>query len=463
MIKDELAKLALNFVSIPDDFKMIIENYGEHEASFVWAADDLDEGISVTLDTKGKLLELSTSIVVSSGIVLSVDDKKRIAEQFLREQHPEALAYLTFSYSKEKEECTRFVYEQFVGGYPLHSHNCAIEVSHAGEVVKFHYNRYAKKLPALPKSIIEKEKVIEQNLHTTNWNLKLSYLSDEMVEIEKSGLYMIYESDKFFHSYDACTGETNFKTDFEESDVSYESIPVICSEKKYDTVEEIVGIPNTMELLREVDDGDEFGMVWREKDWQSPNDLSFNSFLSNRAEDTVKVKVDKETKRVKEFCWFKKRTGALQLSYEECKEIASTFIGDYFTEYIPYLLIEKKEEAFNEAQKAFFTFPLHNGNGVQIEGEHFYVSVNRTTGLIDLLMGPKVSLNQIKQFQSQLILPIEKLSVAFKEIDANLRWSKEYDKEEPYEKMKYAICHRESKKKIVGVNAYTGEVILYKN
>ena len=337
MLKEELAKLALRFVSIPNDFNMIIENYGEQETSFIWAADDLDEGISITLDSKGKLLDLSTSIVVSAGIVLSIDDKKRIAEQFLREQHPEALAHLTFSYSKEKEESTRFVYEQFVGGYPLQSHSCAIEVSHAGEVVKFHYDGYATKLPALPKSIIDKEEVIEKNLHTTNCHLKLSYLSDELFEIEKSGLYMIYENVAFFDSYDACTGEASFKTDIEESDVSYESVPIISSVIKFDTVEEIVGIPDTMELLRTVEDEDEIGMVWREKDWQSPKNLSFNSFISNRTEDTVKAKVDKETKRVKGFIWFKNRTGTLQLSYGECREIARTFIGKYFAEYSPYL------------------------------------------------------------------------------------------------------------------------------
>lgn len=124
--------------------------------------------------------------------------------------------------------------------------------------------------------------------------------------------------------------------------------------------------------------------------------------------------------------------------------------------------MEIKEEVFNEAQKAIFIFPLHNGNEIRIDGEQFYVLVNRTTGFIDLLMAPKVSLDLIKQFQSNLICPIEHLSNDFKEIDANLRWSKEYDKEGLYEQLKYEICHRESKKKLAGVNAYTGEAICFK-
>lgn len=63
------------------------------------------------------------------------------------------------------------------------------------------------------------------------------------------------------------------------TDISYETFPVIRSVKKYSTVEEIVGIPNTMELLREVNGENEIGLVWRESDWQKPKDLSFNSFL----------------------------------------------------------------------------------------------------------------------------------------------------------------------------------------
>ena len=34
MLKNQLAKLALNFVSIPDDYQLLIEDYSNEQATF---------------------------------------------------------------------------------------------------------------------------------------------------------------------------------------------------------------------------------------------------------------------------------------------------------------------------------------------------------------------------------------------------------------------------------------------
>lgn len=53
--KEKLRKRALSFVSIPADFKPIIEEYaqgenGEGEAMFSWANEEKDKGLTINLD-----------------------------------------------------------------------------------------------------------------------------------------------------------------------------------------------------------------------------------------------------------------------------------------------------------------------------------------------------------------------------------------------------------------------------
>lgn len=67
---------------------------------------------------------------------------------------------------------------------------------------------------------------------------------------------MVSENFLYNSSHDACTGESSLKAHDEEIDGIYEAIPVIHSAVNNKAVEEIIGISNTMELLRTVDDED---------------------------------------------------------------------------------------------------------------------------------------------------------------------------------------------------------------
>lgn len=291
----------------------------------------------------------------------------------------------------------------------------------------------------------------------------MKYLKSDLYSVPQSGLYPIYESPIVYQTFDARNGQTAFEHEPEkpETFIPFPKVPIL---EKQETIEEIVDISDCMLKLREVEmDENTLIIVWREEDWQAPNDKTMQGFLLERMEDTVKVKIDKHSGKLKEFIWFKERTGELNLSYEACRDIACRFIATYFEQYIPYLQLKIEKSSFNEANRAFFTFPLHVTNGVQIEGEHFYVGVNKTTGLIDILLSPHIELALLQSYEAPAIQPFENVISALKEIDAFLQWSIKYDENETYEALEYKLGQIETKQQIIGIDATTGQLIVVKN
>lgn len=143
MLKEQLAKLALNFVSIPNNYHLLMEDHSNDQATFMWSLDDLEDGIKVTLDENGKLIDL-TRPPSAMGTLVTTQQQQAIAENFLTEQYAEALNYLTLSAVIEREEETKFLYEQYVGDYPLTIYSTKIVVSKYGEIIDFKYNGYTK-------------------------------------------------------------------------------------------------------------------------------------------------------------------------------------------------------------------------------------------------------------------------------------------------------------------------------
>ncbi len=460
LLKEQLAKLALDFVSVPEHYELQVEDYSNNQATFIWATSNLEDGIDITLDQNGSLLTLSKPSS-KIGTVLTIEQQKSVAELFLTEQYKHALEYLTLSETIQKEDETRFIYEQYVGGYPLTSFYTKIVVSKYGEVIDFKYDGYTKTPPIFPDPLVDKNTIL-QHLHQAKWSLSLHYLNNDLYSVSESGLYQIYESSIVYQSFDATTGAARFDNE-EEERVSLLPFPKVATLEKQATIEDIIGIPDSMEKLREIElDDNKLAIVWRDKDWQAPKDKTMDSFFHERLEDTVKAKIDTRTNTLIEFIWFKKRTGSLQLSFEACRDIACTFITTYFTEYLPFLQLKLTEAEFNVVHRAFFTFPLHNGNGQIIDGKQFYVAVNRTTGYIDLIRSPRIDLSIVQAYEPLLIQPLETVISALDDINVFLTWSKRHEEEEIKYVLQYQLGQAQSKQTILGIDAVSGTLVLSK-
>src|SRR5690606_21945267 len=264
---------------------------------------------------------------------------------------------------------------------------------------------------AVPAQLAGEEAILQQ-LHKAPWKLSLKYLTTGIYSVPKLGVYPVYESPIVYHSFNAITGQPAFEHEPEEPG-TFIPFPNTEAVEKRAAIEDIIGVWEGLVKLREVEiDENTRVAVWREKDWQAPKDKTMESLFLERMEDTVKAKVDKHSGKLKEFMWFKERKGELDLSFEACRNIACTFIATYFDEYLPYLQLQIEKPSFNEVNCAFFTFPLHAAKDLQIEGERFYVGVNRTTGFIDIFWSPRMDLVELQSFEASAIQPFEEVKSA---------------------------------------------------
>lgn len=459
LLKEQLRKHACTFITVPKHLELKVEDFSQNEANFIWATDDLEDGIAITLDLEGNLLSF-TKPATLHGPIKSLAEQQVIAESFLTEQYNDAPHFLSLSKTLQKEDETRFIFEQFVGGYPLASFYTRIVVSTYGEITEFHYNGYTDTPPSFPIDFADKEGIFEQ-LRQANWAISIQYLNHEQCSVSTSGLYAMYVSPIVYQSFDAITGETNSDEDDYDEDV-YLPFPKVSALNKYDTLEKIIGVDDSMEKLREVETEDEICIVWRDKNWKSTADKTFDSFLFERIEETIKAKKHKETGKLTGFVCFKEVFGELKLTFEACQNIAATFIATYFDEYVPYLKLKYTEPFFSESHRAVFTFLLHDGQGNLIDGETFLIGVNRTTGKVETLMTPKIDMKTIQDFDSSSIQPLEHVLSALSGADAFLKWQRNYDEANGQDILQYKIGLPETKQRILGIDAVSGKLIFSK-
>ncbi|MGM9951715.1 MAG: PepSY domain-containing protein [Lysinibacillus sp.] len=468
MVEEELEKLALSIVDIPQDFHKTIENYTEEEAYFSWTDEKEEEGITVKLDTGGHLTHLSIDVERGTGgnrTTLAVKVKQKIAEQFLLRHYPDALQHFTCHQVKELTSSTRFYYEQLVMNIPLERTGSYIDVNDNGEVVGFDY-KGVKPTPSIPKQLISKEKLKEHVLEQLYFELVADKISKVVHDVEVDSLQLVYLPRPFFMKYKATEMEPTLTVVNEEEEPEI-TRPLPCTnpvESREYTKEELIGIPDTMDIIREVDWGDEVGIVWRERGWMpDEDDLSFEAFFKERIEQTVKAFISKETGKVRSFMWFQERTGNLQLGHEACFERALHFLQMVIPEFLPYLQYivpqNDKEERKNET-KQFFWFKLHDGHGTPVHSEVINIAVNMNTGLIDQYSGPLIDIQQLHELPEAPSISAEQALEIFKEhLDFELVWDKDYIEDEEVYELVYKACDRFTRADIRAIDAITGEVI----
>ncbi|MEQ6353308.1 YcdB/YcdC domain-containing protein [Lysinibacillus sp. M3] len=195
MQKAELKRRALSIVPLPSHYELIIEEYSEDgRVMFSWANEQQDESMTVELDCTGHLVYLSIEAndTVPEAVTLSIEEKRRSAEQFLLSHYPEALKDLTLSQKKKLSRVERFSFEQFVMDVPLAQAGCFIDVDALGNIVKFRYNG-VKMSPEIPLKLVSKENLMEYVRNTLSLQLVITKLSRDVYNVKKEGLHLVYE------------------------------------------------------------------------------------------------------------------------------------------------------------------------------------------------------------------------------------------------------------------------------
>lgn len=384
--------------------------------------------------------------------------KKRIGSEFLAYHNPDALKFLTLHKVTNQSYNDIFYYEQLVMDLPLENAGCRIVIDHLGDVTGFTY-RGVKDIPEIPETLIAKEKLVA---HVTE---RLDFQLQVVRQQETGDFRLVYEPTIECMNYKAGVMDPTFAIIHdEEIEPTFISLPTPENgpKKGFLSTEEIIGISEEMEVIREKEMGREKGIVWRWKNWEEKeNNLTLNAFFANHNDDTVKAFIHKETGEVTRFMWFYKRKGELQLTREECFAKATDFLQKMIPEYYTYLQwMVINEEPEEEPSMSSFTFWFHNGQGIPVHSEIIMVSVNPTTGQIDHYNGPTFKIEQLEQIPTEPKISKEEARERFlQQMDFKLVWHYDYDTESYF--LSYEACHRETQSSIQNIDAMTGEVITY--
>ncbi len=469
MLKEDLRVRALSMIQIPAHFQPILEERfegenGQGEALFSWSDEGQDEGITVNLDLEGNLTGLSLDILAEpvNTVFLNTEERRERAEQFLSLHYPDALESLALCKIQELTRAIRFEFGQVVMGIPLDQSGCFMDVDSAGNIVNFKYYG-VKETPGMPTTLISKEVLVEHVKSGLDFQLKITNLYTSMYDVAEDGIRLVYDPIQDCMDYKADVLKPTLMFDHDEDaaqayvSLTAPSKPII---RTLLSVEEVVGISERMEIIREVDMGEETGIVWRERDWEmTEQDLSVDSFFKRQTEDTVKAFVSKDTGNVRAFAWFKERKGDLQLSHEVCYQKAIDFLQILIPDYCDYLQLivrEKEEEQTLES----FIFHMHNGHGIPVQLNMVMVAVNSTTGQIDHYSGPSLSIEKLRQLPTEPAISKDEASEAFiNQLDFELAWKKDYDSDTESHLLTYQACSRSSGTAIRYIDAMTGAVI----
>ncbi|MEG6617207.1 YcdB/YcdC domain-containing protein [Peptococcaceae bacterium 1198_IL3148] len=471
LLREELRKRALSMVQIPNHFQPVIEEYtegenGEGGAMFSWTNKEKDEGIMISLDLAGNL----TSLLIdmndknSNAIPLNVAERRERAEQFLLSHYPQALKDLTLYNTKKLTNGYRFYYEQMVMDLPLDDAGCFIDVDAAGSIVEFTY-RGVKQTPEIPTKLISKEVLIEHVQNRLDFQLRVTNLYTDIHNVAEDGLRLVYIPEPFME-YQADVLQPTLTIVHQEEDLQrYATVPPPSGtiERKDLSIEDIVGISEGMEVIREVDMGEETGIVWRDRDWETKEqDLSMVGFFQRHSGGTVKAFIAKKTGKVRSFMWFKERSGDLCLSHQACYQKAIDFLQRVIPDYYQYLqlIVRENEEVDGTEMQQSFLFHMCNEHGIPMELGLVTVVVNRKTGQIDHYSGPRFDVEQLSQIPAEPAISKKEVREIFiNHLDFKLAWSKNYDSEtEPYT-LVYQACDRHSRTPIRYIDAMTGAVI----
>ncbi len=469
LLKEELKVRALSMIQLPAHFQSIVEERFEGdneqgEAVFSWIDEGQDEGITVNLDVEGNLTGLSLNIIAEpdNTVSLNTEERRSRAEQFLISHYPNALESLTLYKTTERTRGIRFDFGQVVMGIPLDQAGCFMDVDSAGNVVKFTYYG-VKQTPDIPPILISKEVLIEHVKSRLDFQLKIMDFYTSFDDVAEDGPRLVYEPVQYFMDYKADVSKPTLTIEHEE-DVEQTYVSLIAPSKPiirtHLSIEEVVGISERMEVIREVDMGEEMGIVWRERDWEmKEKDLSVDGFFRKQTEDMVKAFVSKDTGNVRSFAWFIERKGDLQLSHEVCYQKAVDFLQMLIPDYCDYLQLivrEKEEDRTLES----FVFHMHNGHGIPVQLNMVIVVVNRTTGQINHYSGPSFGIEKLSQLPTEPAISKDEASETFiNQLDFELAWKKDYDSDTESYLLTYQACNRSSRTSIRYIDAMTGAVI----
>ncbi len=471
---EQLKEQARAIADVPEHYALEIEDFMQNEAKpesgeamFVWSDPETGEGILVTLGKNGDLIDLTVDREGEENTtvrLLPLSERQKRAEQFMTKHYPEALKLFHLTHTNEKRGAVQFTYEQKVMGLPLPHSGCDVKVNDSGDIVGFTYHG-EKPAPDVPAELVSKESLRQHVADSLDLRLQVACLHEEIYEGGNGKWRLVYEPLPRVVSFRADDGKPLSGGSDEEGEyVSFEPLPELLPDggiSHGSSIEQLIGVDESqLERVRELDMGDQLGVVWRDRKWRDDTeDRSLKGFFDRRTQDTVKAMIDKKSGRLCSFMWFAERNGDLALTREECLHIALSFLQQILPEPHRYLRLKRWSDEETDSRREMFTFRLYAGN-VPVYLQYVQICVNRTTGYVDHFTGMDIDPTQLDLVPTSPEVERETAKAHYLQaLDFKLAWQKDDDKGEDAYMLVYKLCHRDTQKTIPFIDAVTGEVI----
>ncbi|MBL4963601.1 YcdB/YcdC domain-containing protein [Bacillus halotolerans] len=423
MVNKQLKKKAQEIGNVPPHYELEIEDYAQKQkkkghAYFIWKdPEDPEKQIIVELSNDGALLTFSTAAGLEQDKKLPDAELKLTALQFAAAHHPATFMKFHFQAKEERGHHIRFVYTKKQLGLSLPNSGFLIDITRSGQIVHFLYYGEGNKAD-IPKEFVEKEKVISHYVNTMSLRLMYDVIDDEQSP------RLVYEPILPGYSYPADVDE--IVPDQHISDERTENgVPLPPLEKKEETdIYGMLGFTPDMKKVGEKDFGEELGSTWRKGSAPERKDLSIGSYFAARNKNTIKMKTDKKTGKLKAAISFMEQQGSAHYSMEECQETALQFLyalyprADEFFRVNP-IRIDERGRVRNHFSVWYKGIPLRFGAA--------RIIVNPETGKIDAFMAPDIDPEQLETINHKPDVSADEAREAFlSAFDVKLEWQPDF-------------------------------------
>ncbi|RAS78232.1 hypothetical protein A4R27_17385 [Priestia endophytica] len=416
---ETLKEKAVSMFSIPSSYDLLIEQVYSEEILFAWEDKAEETGFIVSFHPNGELLSYSRDMNHTH---------IRYAEEVLYEK---ALTFLhdqtnlcpsSFSNASPTflTKSIRFEWIMKHNGYKIDNSSFFIDVSYDGYVINF--KRYCTTLPRhfqQPQKEVHVEAVKDYLMKETSCNLFLSTSNNKG--------QLVYKIEPPFYSVEV----NEFSLYPVKEDDLVLSKPLMSVNPSTETIEEMIGLTDKHECIRESKDPELRGKVFRKKNLTLvSSDKSVDSYMRERNEETIKIQY-KENGKIKGIFSFETPPANLRKKcnrkqgYERALQFLEKVLPSYQT------ILRFGGVSYNTDESwVLVTFYLTSNIPFEYGGM-INVSVCRKTLRIVYYMGPEIEVDKLLSLQEErpLISAIKAKETLLSLLEVEAVWKEDEEKD----------------------------------
>ncbi|WP_172256751.1 sigma-70 family RNA polymerase sigma factor [Saccharibacillus deserti] len=449
------------------------QNDAVSELLFIWAKPGTDTGLSVTLTPEGDLVDYAADPELydeaDRQADLEPEELLAIGERFVRDHYPDAPERFGEPRMEDRGDRVFFTVSQYGHGLPLPRSGYWIDLHRSGFVTAFKYFG-SKPEPSLPGNLLTPEEVLKDIADAMEMKLYFNVLHKSVYAEGDDRLHLIYMPEPYLiartalrqppergeeeepaepDDYNPCAGAKQPIEDF------LARVRRGTSSAKKPTPLELIGLrEDEYEILREADMGSERGIVYVQKEAGSPAEsvepqspYTLDGYMQARSENTIKVRVDRESGRLSGIMDFREEHGKLWLDNGACLNIALELLYAADPALFPYLRLDDRQDTREEtpekpapgirsedegseavrSRNAVFSFSVCK-DGVPGFLNHVSIGVNRTTGRVLHYMGAGLELAELEKLSPVPSFSPEKAKrLLLEALELRLEWEIDYN------------------------------------